>query len=156
MVGLKSTTLKNQSFNLIINLSNRYRYGETKLANIQFTTHLSKLLLAKGHDKVYVNCCHPGVVNTNLSHNSVYIPKFLTGVIGMFLTTVEKGAKTQMYLAADMEVEEKNLNGLYYIPTAKLGVTTSYGKEDLPAKNLWDWTCKIVKEKLGDKVTIFE
>jgi len=59
-------------------------YGQSKLANILFTKHLSKKLLHKG---ISVNCVHPGGVNTALgSQNKSMLGKLLKILLKMTIT----------------------------------------------------------------------
>lgn len=72
------------------------------------------------------------------------------------MTTTEKGALTQVYLSTDPQIDDKDISGKFFVPVAKEEVLNKYAMDANLAKELWMWTSKIVVEKLGDKVTIFE
>ncbi|CAG8665608.1 19466_t:CDS:2 [Dentiscutata erythropus] len=129
------------------------RYGQSKLANILFTIELDKRLSGTN---VYCNSLHPGVIKTELWNGFVsswgsWIKPFL--YIGTsFMLTPEEGALTQLYCATSPEIEEKNLHAKYFVPYGKLGKPTAQAKNEELAKQLWDFSEKLVKEKLGDDV----
>jgi NAD(P)-dependent dehydrogenase (short-subunit alcohol dehydrogenase family) len=91
----------------------RYRwprvYGQSKLANILFTSELARRLEGTG---VTVNCLHPGAVGTGLGKNNGAIARAIIGVLRPFFRTPEKGAETTIYLATSPEVE--GVSGKYF------------------------------------------
>ncbi|KAJ1540349.1 hypothetical protein HK405_011400 [Cladochytrium tenue] len=98
-------------------------YGQSKLANILFSSELSRSLEARGIKNVYVNSLHPDE---------------------------DQGASTSLFLATDPTVEEKDYRGLYFDPIAKLVEPDSKIATDAAlAKKLWEFTEKLVQEKLG-------
>ncbi|CAG8538111.1 11951_t:CDS:2 [Dentiscutata erythropus] len=129
------------------------RYGQTKLANILFTTELNKRLLGTN---VYCNSLHPGVIKTDLwnslvsSWSSWKKPFFHIGTL--FMISPEDGALTQLYCATSPEIEEKNLRAKYFVPYGELGETNAQAKDEELAKQLWEFSEKFVKEKLGDDI----
>ncbi|CAG8686445.1 4931_t:CDS:2, partial [Dentiscutata heterogama] len=131
--------------------STTLRYGQSKLANILFTTELNERLLGSN---VYCNSLHPGVIKTDLWNGLVssygsWIKPFL--YIGtLFMISPEDGALTQLYCATSPEVEEKNLRAKYFVPFGELGEPTAQAKDKELAKQLWEFSEKLVKEKLGD------
>lgn len=89
-------------------------YGQSKLANIAFTQELQKRANAAGRS-IEVYSLHPGAVQTDLARN-MYGPekwetmkaeglsgwnKILMETMSKFILTVEEGASTQVYLAAN-------------------------------------------------------
>ncbi|RIB12984.1 hypothetical protein C2G38_1975782 [Gigaspora rosea] len=129
------------------------RYGQSKLANILFTIELDKRLSGTN---VYCNSVHPGVIKSDLwngFHSSwgSWIKPFLN-VLKFFMITPEEGALTQLYCATSPEIENKNLCAKYFVPYGELGKTTAQAKDEELAKQLWDYSEKLVKEKLGDDV----
>ncbi|KAI8886004.1 NAD(P)-binding protein [Backusella circina FSU 941] len=122
------------------------QYGKSKTCNILFTRELSKRLEAKG---VYVNTNHPGIVRSELTRHVASTSSVVTKAFNtVFTISVEDGAVTQLYLATSPEVEEKKYKGKYFVPYATLckshGVSTS---KDAP-KELWDFTEKLLAEKV--------
>ncbi|MHA2296990.1 MAG: SDR family oxidoreductase [Candidatus Hodarchaeales archaeon] len=99
-----------------INMEKKYNgfraYCNSKLANILFTYHLAKKLEGEG---MTVNTLHPGVILTNLGklNRDDTSRKSGRGFFSrLFMTTPEKGARTQIYLATSPEVE--NVTGKYF------------------------------------------
>lgn len=95
---------------------------------------------------LYVNCNHPGAVDTELQR---HVQNFATTIINSLISiTPEDGSVTQMHLATSPEIEEKNIKGKYFVP---------YGDEVIPNKHstneenqiqLWDFTEKILYDKV--------
>jgi len=126
-------------------------YGQSKLANILFTTELQRRLEGK---KIYVNAAHPGAVATELSrhlNNGFLLGLILPVLTRLFAVTPETGALTQMYLATHPDIEEKEIKGRYFVPTAVEGNPSQYAKDEDLAKKLWEFTENLLKEKVGDQ-----
>jgi retinol dehydrogenase 12 len=94
---------------------------------------------------VYVNSCHPGTVNSDLMRHS---SSFLSSIIKAGLISTEDGAITQMYLATSPEVEEKDLRGQYYVPFAVPGSVGRHASSQENQTKLWDFSEKILHEKV--------
>jgi len=100
-------------------------YGQSKLANIHFTTELQRRIDAAGL-KWQAATLHPGVVNTDLGRNMMGEERYnrssngeggwLESTIGksfaLLLKTVESGASTQVWLASGAENED--VRGKYF------------------------------------------
>ncbi|RUS34753.1 hypothetical protein BC938DRAFT_478748 [Jimgerdemannia flammicorona] len=127
-----------------------FAYGRSKLANILFVRELTKKLEAKGVKNVYVNANHPGFVATDLHrHAEATTPKFIADFVTNYIhISPEVGAVTHMYLATSPEVEEKDIRGQYYVPTAKPGHISWAARDDKLAEELWAWTVNTLKEKV--------
>jgi NAD(P)-dependent dehydrogenase (short-subunit alcohol dehydrogenase family) len=110
-------------------------YGQSKLANILFTKHLSEMVGGLG---ITVNCLHPGVVSTNIFKNMGKI-----GVIMMkpFMITPEKGAQTSVYLATSEDVS--NISGKYF-SEKKVVNSSAISQDKEAAQKLWDLSSKYV------------
>ncbi|CDH50198.1 retinol dehydrogenase 12 [Lichtheimia corymbifera JMRC:FSU:9682] len=119
-------------------------YGKSKAANILFTRELAKRLKDKGVNNVYVNTNHPGAVKTDLHRHGNLITR---DAVSPFFITPELGALTQLYLATSPDVETKDIKGQYYVPYAKPSTPNYYCRSDKNAKELWDYTEKLLKEK---------
>ncbi|EDV92435.1 retinol dehydrogenase 12 [Drosophila grimshawi] len=80
-------------------------YAQSKLANILFTRKLSNLLHGTG---VTVNCCHPGVVRTELNRHFAG-PNWTKNTLKVgslyFFKTPRAGAQTSLRLALDPKLE---------------------------------------------------
>ena len=88
-----------------LNGNRKYRafraYGQSKLANILFTSGLAERMSGTG---VTANCFHPGGVRTNFGFNGGPGAIIFT-LMSPFLRSPEEGADTGVYLAASREVE---------------------------------------------------
>ncbi|HET8839955.1 MAG TPA: SDR family oxidoreductase [Ktedonobacteraceae bacterium] len=85
-------------------------YGQSKLALILFTYELADQLKGTG---VTVNALHPGIIASEFGRG---LGGFLHGawkVIAPFISTVEQGAQTTLYLATSPAVE--GVSGKYFI-----------------------------------------
>src|SRR2546425_9424836 len=67
------------------------RYGQTKLANILFTTELARRLAGTG---VTANSYHPGFVASGLNRNNGLLMRLGMGITRPFSRSAEKGAQT--------------------------------------------------------------
>ena len=85
------------------------QYGLSKLANILFTITMAKRLEERG---ITVNAVHPGGVRTGLGDNNKVWYSFLGKFVKLFLMSPERGADTQVWLAADANL--KTSGGYYY------------------------------------------
>ena len=126
------------------------RYGETKLANLLMARHLAKLLKERKVDNVYVNAVHPGVVKTDLFVNAKYMTSgILRSLFSVFQISVDEGALTQVFVAGAPEIETNAYRGRYFVPYCKEANSTANGKNEALAQQLWEWSEKVVTEKLG-------
>ncbi|GAA5937926.1 hypothetical protein JCM10213_001935 [Rhodosporidiobolus nylandii] len=126
-------------------LTTWHRYGMSKLANILFTVELQERL--KG-ENIRVNCCHPGNIATELTRG----PVASYGILGSamqagsrFCMTPSEGAKTQLYLAASTEVDEKDYRGQYFMPIATPATPSALAQDKELAKQLWQLSEKVVR-----------
>ncbi|MCZ6710032.1 MAG: SDR family oxidoreductase [Gammaproteobacteria bacterium] len=81
-------------------------YGQSKLANVLFAVELAAKLEGTN---VTSNVLHPGAVRTNIMRE---MPWLLRSVINLFFIDARKGAKTNIMLASDPELE--NISGKYF------------------------------------------
>jgi NAD(P)-dependent dehydrogenase (short-subunit alcohol dehydrogenase family) len=72
-------------------------YGRSKLCNILFTRALARRLDGSG---VTATCLHPGVIATKIGEGAGNLAGFGWRMIKPFLTGVDKGAETSIFLAA--------------------------------------------------------
>jgi NAD(P)-dependent dehydrogenase (short-subunit alcohol dehydrogenase family) len=114
-------------------------YCNSKLANLLFTYELARRLEGSG---VTANALHPGAVATGWGHSDRGLFSLAVHIASPFLLTVEKGARTPIYLASSPEVE--GVNGKYFYKCRP--VRSSRRSLDLAdAKRLWD----VSEEMLG-------
>ncbi|KAI9267744.1 hypothetical protein EDC94DRAFT_646495 [Helicostylum pulchrum] len=122
-------------------------YAKSKTCNILFTKELSTRLEAKGSN-VYVNCNHPGSVQSELSRHIVGPSSIGEYIYNKFCCTTEDGALTQLYLATSPEVEEKKIKAQYYVPFASPGTTVGVSTQSDAPLELWEFTENLLKEKV--------
>jgi len=84
-------------------------YGQAKLALILFTYELARRLEGSG---VTVNALHPGVIASNFNQGLGTFYRFGWKLASPFMTSVERGAQTTLYLATSPEVE--GISGKYF------------------------------------------
>src|SRR3954453_17972648 len=72
-------------------------YGTTKLCNILFTRELAR------RAQVTANCFHPGVVRTGFGKNDGLLYRIGLTVIGPFLRSPDRGARSLVWLALSEE-----------------------------------------------------
>ncbi|MBS4196219.1 SDR family oxidoreductase [Lederbergia citri] len=108
------------------------RYGQSKLANIFFTSELGQQLKGTG---VTTYCFDPGLVDTNFNQNNGKMARLTMAVMRMFSRTPEKGAETMVWLAETEEVSHQT--GFYYAEK-KIESPTEIAKDRNIAKRLWE------------------
>ena len=116
------------------------RYGQSKLANILFTREL-----ARRYPSIKSMACHPGGIDTGLSQPFQDQHPWLAALVGsvrLFLTSVQDGALTQLFLATSPQAKSRQ----YYVPTAKENAGSKYSQDPKLAGELWDWTEKELAE----------
>lgn len=109
-----------------------FRYGETKLANILFTTELAKRLQGT---TVAAYCYDPGLVNTNFNQDNGRLARLTMAVMKRFSRTPEKGAETLVWLA---DTDAKNLESGGYYADKQMRVTSVQASNMEAAKKLWE------------------
>lgn len=106
-------------------------YGQSKLANILFTRELARQLEGT---QVSVNCLHPGFVATRFGHGT-NIMSFIMSLLRPFQRSIDKGARTSIYLCSSPDVE--NISGEYFVD-CKIAQPKPYAKDDVASKRLWE------------------
>jgi NAD(P)-dependent dehydrogenase (short-subunit alcohol dehydrogenase family) len=108
------------------------RYGETKLANILFTTELARRLEGSG---VTANCYHPGLVASGFNRNNGMLMRLVMVGLRPFSRSPEKGADTLVWLADAPEVAGES--GGYFVDRQR--VAPSPEAQDMEAaRRLWE------------------
>lgn len=111
------------------------RYGQAKLANILFTKELTRR-----YPEIRSLALHPGGIQTGLSGGFEQAHPYLSMVLKpasqLFLTTVQKGALTQLFCATNKTAKAGN----YYVPVGKESAGSKESRDPKLAAELWDWT----------------
>jgi len=130
--------------------SSMQAYGQSKLANILFTTELARRLKGTG---TTANCVHPGTVATGYGRDGD-THGFLTfglKVIKPFVLTAEKGARTSVYVASSPEVAD--ISGAYFVKCKRHQPSES-GQDAAAAARLWAVSEELIaaaKSSVGDE-----
>jgi NAD(P)-dependent dehydrogenase (short-subunit alcohol dehydrogenase family) len=107
------------------------RYGQTKLANILFTTELARRLEGSG---VTANCFHPGFVASGFNRNNGTLMAFAMTLARPFARTPAKGADTMVWLADSPDVSSQS--GGYFVDR-KLIQPSAAARDEETARRLW-------------------
>lgn len=124
------------------------RYGRSKLANILFAREL-----AGRYPLILTVAVHPGTVRTpvtrGLSASFPYVFAALYSLVSWMGSSVEEGAKTQLWAATAEIADERSeggqrvgkvRSGEYYVPVGAPGSLSSYSLDDGVREELWRWT----------------
>ncbi|MCY9659305.1 SDR family NAD(P)-dependent oxidoreductase [Paenibacillus chondroitinus] len=137
------TAKKRYSFPQVLMGGANFRYGETKLANILFTTELARLLEGTG---VVANCFDPGLVATNFNQDNGLLARMTMAVMKRFSRPVEKGAETLVWLADSNEISSES--GKYYVDMKEATPSAAALSGEI-ARRLWEVsTCQTQHLKL--------
>jgi len=115
-------------------------YSASKLANILFTRELARRLAGTG---VTANCCHPGSIRSEFGQggDTRGLYSFGLKLARPFLIGVERGARTQTWLAVSPEVA--GVSGEYFAHS-KRGHPSKAARDDEAARRLWEESEKLV------------
>ena len=106
-------------------------YGQSKLANILFTSELAQRLEETG---VTATCLHPGVVRTGFGRQGPAFIRFFFKAVSLFLLTPERGADTAIWLASSPEVD--GTSGGYY-EKRRIATPSRAARDPESARRLW-------------------
>lgn len=114
------------------------RYGQSKLANILFTTEL-----ARRYPRITSVAVHPGVVGTDLANTykgsqNAILRALAVPVVNLVTKDIPTGTKNQLWAAT--APNDELVNGAYYVPVAKKNAGSSYVRDEKLAGQLWEWT----------------
>lgn len=114
-------------------------YAASKLANILFTTELTRRLKDEQGKTINptVNSLHPGVVATNIvkDKKDFSLWAFFFNLFSPFFLTSTKGAQTSLYLATSSEVA--GVSGKYFDKSKEAKVSKHAANEE-DARRLFD------------------
>lgn len=126
-----------------INVDTRYKYGQSKLANILHAGELSRRLKEEGIP-VVVNSVHPGSVATDLMRNSGILSGVFNVIGKLFFKDVQQGAATTCYVALHPQV--KGVSGEYFADS-NLSQASPLANDAELAKKLWDFSLSLIAPK---------
>ncbi len=106
------------------------RYGETKLANILFTSELARRLEGSGVTAVSF---HPGLVASNFNRNNGLLGQLAMMAVRPVSRSVEAGAETLVWLATAQSV----VSGGYY-HDMQLRQPSAEAQDAAAARRLWE------------------
>jgi NAD(P)-dependent dehydrogenase (short-subunit alcohol dehydrogenase family) len=107
-------------------------YAESKLANVLFTYELARRLEGTG---VTANAADPGMARTNIGTNNMSARAYLQLLAHRAMAgSVERGAKTSIYLASSPEVE--GVSGAYFADCNQVPSSPASYNEAV-ARRLW-------------------
>jgi NAD(P)-dependent dehydrogenase (short-subunit alcohol dehydrogenase family) len=137
--GIDFTKLKNKeaSYGGLFTPKKWACYGQSKLANLLYTTEL-----AKHYPSITSVAVHPGFIKTDLHQHESFMDRQIVNLVsgGVWLD-VTKGAYTQVWAATAKKEELEN--GAFYEPIGiKTVPSTKQGRDKALAKELWEWTEK--------------
>ncbi len=116
-------------------------YGQSKLANLLFASHLAKRLEGTGKT---ANSLHPGVIHTNLARSMNPVARGALAIgAPLVLKSVGEGAAPQVYHAVHPSVE--GVAGKYF-SDCNVGKSSSHGRDEEMAAKLWEASEKIAAE----------
>ncbi|HEY4027953.1 MAG TPA: SDR family NAD(P)-dependent oxidoreductase [Candidatus Dormibacteraeota bacterium] len=108
------------------------RYGESKLANILFTTELARRLEGTG---VTANCFHPGFVASGFNLNNGPGMRLAMTLARPFARSPQRGAETLVWLVDSPEVSGQS--GGYYVDKRRRTPSPS-ARDQEAARRLWE------------------
>ncbi|KAF9871374.1 hypothetical protein CkaCkLH20_11021 [Colletotrichum karsti] len=114
------------------------RYGLSKLGIVHYT-----FALAERFPDVKCICVHPGMVVTNLHHNSTgfFLRLFLFAAVP-FGTPIEKGALSQIWAAVSPDAKP----GVFYGPVGLPNKGSAASQNREMQEKLWEWMQEELKE----------
>ncbi len=118
-----------------------HAYRQSKLSVILLTRYLANIL--KKHN-INVNCFHPGFIATDLGRNSSKVMEYMFKFFGQ---SVDKGAKTMIYLASD--AFNNKISGEYLVNN-KVRRTTRQSYDMAAAKRLMD----VIENMTGERLVV--
>jgi NAD(P)-dependent dehydrogenase (short-subunit alcohol dehydrogenase family) len=121
-------------------------YGQSKLACSLYAKELARRLASRG---IVVNSLHPGAVRgTGLNKNLGFPLTILLKLASFFMKTIEEGATTQTYLAANPAAA--TVTG-QYLKNCRVAGGSRFLSDDAIALQLWALSEELVQAVLGSE-----
>ena len=114
-------------------------YGQAKLALILYTYELARQLQGTG---VTVNALHPGVIASNFDQGMDSFTRLGWKLITPFLSSVDQGAQTTLYLATSPQVE--GVSGKYF-SNRKETRSSSRSYDEATRQRLWQISEELIQ-----------
>ena len=112
-------------------------YGNSKLANIAFTTELDRRMQGT---TVSANCFHPGLVRTGFGRDKGLLSLAISATGGLGMVSPEQGADTLVFLAA--EDEPARVHGRYWV-RRRPHQSANAGRDPKTIERLWTETAAV-------------
>ena len=122
-------------------------YSLSKAANILFAHELQRRY-STSH-KIQAYSLHPGGVNTELDRHigiANLIRRAMVPLRYILLKSPLEGAQTNLYCALSNQAEP----GGYHTDCQPVSVLQKYAKDDQVAQDWWNYSEKVISEKLAD------
>lgn len=113
-------------------------YGQSKLANLAFTTALARRLQGA---PVTANAFHPGFVDSGFGQGSTLMNRMVSLAARLFARTPEKGAETGLFLAVSPEVAD--VSGAYYADRKPI-TPKAPARDTATTERLWEISEQLV------------
>ncbi|KAH6804298.1 Rossmann-fold superfamily protein [Perilla frutescens var. frutescens] len=126
-----------------INQDTRYKYGQSKLANILHSNELARRLKEEGIP-ITANSVHPGSVVTNLMREGSFLHGLINMVGKYMFKSIQQGAATTCYVALNRQVN--GVSGEYFSDCNVAKASSLANDQDL-AKTLWDFSLNLIDPK---------
>ena len=123
----------------------RRAYGQSKLANVLFSLHLSKLLRGT---RMTVNALHPGLINTEIDRHMSGLKQFGFGLLAAVGGTksVEQGAATSCHVATNLQLGATS--GRYFEDCNAATVSEGHLHNEGMAEQLWQVSDELTSDYL--------
>jgi len=142
------------------NFGPTHLYARSKLAQILGMKYgLVKRVIKPNGDNIYVLSVHPGIVNTGMQQQWKDAYPGLFGKMvswGMLAAgrSIEQGSYSALWAATSPEIEEKNLQGYYFIDPGKEGQESSQASDEKLGDALWTLSTNLINEKVGENALV--
>ena len=121
-----------------------HAYSISKIANIYFTTELQSRFGTQG---LQAYSLHPGGVDTGLQRHVSLSQWFLTPLRFLLFKTQLEGAQTNLFCA----VADEAVPGKYHSDCHVAELANSYADNPERAREWWDYSEKIIDEKIKER-----
>ena len=122
-------------------------YSLSKAANILFTRELQRRFCTSHQIRAY--SLHPGIVETELDRHmgiSDLLRTLTRPIRYVLIKTPLEGAQTNLYCALSNEAKP----GEYHVDCQAVSVLNKYAVDDQVAREWWDFSEKVIQEKLSE------